>query len=76
MKKEECVGHIQKRLGSGLREYKRKQRGEKLSDGKTVGGKGRLTDKKVDSMQNYFGEAIRNNSGNKEDMFKAIFFII
>ena len=73
--KEECVGHIQKRLGSGLREYKRKKRGEKLSDGKPVGGKGRVTDKVVDKMQNYFGEAIRNNAGNKELMTKAVWAI-
>ena len=76
--KEKYVGHVQKRLGSGLRELKRKQRGTKLSDGKVIGGKGRLTDKKIerDKMQNYFGEAIRNNVGNiesKENDIWAIF---
>ena len=45
IQKEECVGHIQKRMGSGLREYKRKMRSIKLKDNKTVGGAGRLTDK-------------------------------
>ena len=25
--KEECVGHVQKRMGTGLREYKREMRG-------------------------------------------------
>ena len=66
--KEECVGHVQKRLGSGLRELKRKQGGTKLSDGKVIGGKGRLTDKTIDIMQNYFGEAIGNNVGSVESM--------
>ena len=42
IRKEECVGHIQKRMGSGLREYKRKIRSIKLSDGKDVVGSGRL----------------------------------
>lgn len=28
--------------------------------------KRRLTDKTIDQMQNYFGEAIRNNVGNIE----------
>ena len=42
IRKEECVGHIQKRMGSGLREYKRKMRSIKLSDSKGVGGSGRL----------------------------------
>ena len=43
--KEECVGHIKKRAGKGLREFKRKNKGRKLDDGKTVGGRGRLTDR-------------------------------
>ena len=42
IRKEECVGHIQKRMGSGIREYKRKMHSIKLSDGKGVGGSGRL----------------------------------
>ena len=33
--KEEFLGHIQKRMGSGLREYKRKTRLIKLSDEKS-----------------------------------------
>ena len=48
--KEECVGHVQKRLGRALREFKAKNKGKKLSDGKGIGGKGRLTDKICDKM--------------------------
>ena len=70
--KEECVGHVQKRIGSGLREFKRKCRGMKLSVGKEVGGRGRLTDKVVDKIQNYYGEAIKNNAGNLASMKSAI----
>ena len=62
--KEDCIGHIQKRMGAALRMYKNKNRGRKLSDGKTIGGKGRLTDNIVDSIQNYYGQAIRSNVGN------------
>ena len=46
--------------GSGLREYKRKMRGQKLDDNKSVGGAGRLTDAFIDRMQNNHGGAIRN----------------
>ena len=60
--KEECVGHIQKRMGSGLREYKKRMRGQKLPGGKNVGGAGRLTDAVIDRIQSNYGEAIRNNS--------------
>ena len=53
--KEEYVGHIQKRMGSGLREYKRKMRSIKLSDGKGVSDAGRLTDHLIDKIQNNYG---------------------
>ena len=35
--KEECVGHIQKRLGTALRQLKLRMRETKLADGKKVG---------------------------------------
>ena len=73
--KEECVGHVQKRMGTGLRECKRKIRGKKFSDDKTVGGVGRLTDQIIDKIQNYDGQAIRNNSGDKESMENDIWVI-
>lgn len=40
--KEECVGHVQKRLGTDLRKYENDMKSKKVSDGKSVGGKGRL----------------------------------
>ena len=46
--KEECNGHVQKRMGGGLRELKLKRTGHKVSDGKDVGGAGRLTDAMID----------------------------
>ena len=75
IRKEECVGHIQKRMGSGLREYKRKKRGLKLADGLSVGGRGRLVDKLIDKIQNYYGEAIRNNANDLDGMVNAIWAI-
>ncbi|XP_028405772.1 uncharacterized protein LOC114528348 [Dendronephthya gigantea] len=72
IRKEECVGHVQKRLGTALRKYKNDHKGKKLSDGKSVGGKGRLTDKTIDKMQNYYGKAIRENKGNLQEMKRSI----
>lgn len=46
--KEECVGHIQKRLGTALRKYKNDRKGKKLCSGKTVGGQGCLTAEIID----------------------------
>lgn len=42
--KLECVGHVQKRMGTRLHTLKAKKKGEKLSDGKPLSGKNRLTD--------------------------------
>ena len=47
--KEDCIRHIQKRMGAALRMYRSRNRGRKLPDGKTIGGKGKLTDNIVDS---------------------------
>ena len=66
---------MQKRMGTGLREYKRKNRGRKLSDGKTVGGTNRLTDEVIDKIQNFYGQAIRNNCGDLEGMKNDIWAI-
>lgn len=61
--KLECVGHIQKRMGSRLRTLK-KQAGKKLSDRFTLGGKNRLTYAAIDTLQSYYGQAIRKNTSN------------
>ena len=44
MEKLEYVGHIQKRLGSRLGNLKNTIMKGPLADGKTLGGKGRLTE--------------------------------
>ena len=69
--KEDCIGHIKKRMGSALHTYKNKCKGTVLPDGKTVGGVGRLTDKIIDRIQTYYGYAIRHNKGNEEKIIKA-----
>jgi len=49
--KSRCVGHVDKRMGTQLRNVKKK---EKL-------GKGRLTDVLIKKLTNYYGLAIRQN---------------
>ena len=62
--KGDCVGHIQKRMGTNLHNYKKDKKGDKFADGFTVGGRGRLTKVAIDRLQNYYGAAIRNNSNS------------
>ena len=64
MEKKECIGHVQKRVGTALRKLKRENPG--------LGGKGKLTDSQIDKLQNYYGIAIRSNVGDLAGMKKAI----
>ena len=73
--KEECQGHIQKRMGHALRGLKKRHQGQKLSNGKTFDRKDRMTDNITDKIQNYYGYAIRNNSGDKKTMQNSIWAI-
>ena len=72
MVKEECVGHIQKRMGMRLRDLKSDYHGKKLKDGLKIGGAGRLTDKLIDTLQTYYGMAIRQHGDDLQGMAKAI----
>ncbi|GFU41527.1 uncharacterized protein TNCV_2792541 [Trichonephila clavipes] len=58
--KYECIGHIQKSVGTKLRKLKSKR--------KDLGGQGKLTDAFIDKLQNYYGIAIRDNVNNLQGM--------
>ena len=64
VRKLECIGHVQNRMGAALRPLRK--------DNKNAGGKGELTDKMINRLQNYYGIAIRTKIGNLENMKKAI----
>ena len=72
MEKFECVGHVQKRLGTNLRKLKTKTGNKKLSDGKTHGERGRLTLKEIDRLQICYGLAIGCNIDNLDAMKNGI----
>nr|XP_036677854.1 uncharacterized protein LOC108005992 isoform X2 [Drosophila suzukii] len=64
--KKECVGHVQKRMGSRLRKLKK--------DTKGLGGKGagKLTDKLITELTLFYGLAIRGNADSSSRMKDAI----
>lgn len=62
--KTECIGHVQKRMGTRLRECKKKNKG--------LGGKGKLTGKMIDKLTVYYGLAIRKNYESADNMRTAI----
>ena len=59
-------------MGTGLRNLRTKLKGTKLSDGKPLIGKGKLTEKIINLLQNYYGMAIRKNTKTVSEMRKAI----
>ena len=70
------MGHIQKLLGTALRQLKLRMRGTRLADEKKVGEGKRLTEKTIDQIQNHFGEAIRKNSGNSEVVQQDVWIVL
>jgi len=50
-KKLECIGHVQKRVGTRLRNLVKQHKGTKT----TLSGRGKLTEKIINSMQNFYG---------------------
>ena len=62
-------------MGSGLRALKKRSGKAPLDDGKSIGGKGRLTDKLIDSLQVYYGMAIRTNLQSTELMKNAVMLL-
>ena len=62
--KKECIGHVQKRMGTRLRNA--------IKLNSNISGKGKLTNKLITDLSKYYGMAIRNNSTNIENMRKAI----
>ncbi|XP_075550913.1 uncharacterized protein LOC142584651 [Dermacentor variabilis] len=75
IEKHECVAHVQKRMGTRLRNIKKNEKGKKLADGLPLSGKGRLTEKDIDSLQVYYGKAIRGNTDSLDNMRRAVWAI-
>lgn len=63
--KKECIGHVQKRIGTRLRNLKK--------EAKHLGGRGKLTGKLIDEMSIYYGLAIRRNIDSIDNMRKEIY---
>lgn len=71
IKKEECINHVSKRLGTALRNTVKEWR----SRGVTLGGKshGSLKEETIKKLTRYYQNAIRKNKGNVHDMKTAIY---
>lgn len=70
--KLECVAHVRKRMGTRLRNLKVKMGKSFLPDGKSIGGRGRLTKVIIDEIQTYYGLAIVRNTDSLAKMKVAV----
>ena len=59
------MGHVQKRMGTALRNLK----AQSYLMGKLFGGKGQFTETLIESLQNYYGHAIKDS---RPGMMKAV----
>lgn len=50
--------------------------GKKLADGKALNGTGRLTNARIDTIQNFYGRSIRDNKGDAKAMARATHAIL
>lgn len=69
IEKKECVGHVQKRLGTRLRNLKKTAN---LKGGKAKKGERTLTGAYIDTLASYYGKAIRENHDSIDNMKRAI----
>jgi hypothetical protein len=68
IKKEECINHVAKRMGTALRNLKKNYKpGEMHIGGK---GKGKLTDAIISKLQGYYSKAIKENIGTTVSTMK------
>ena len=73
IKKGECIGHVQKRVGANLRKLRKELPKERK---KMLFGKGKLTDASMNYIQNCYGLAIRQNTDNLYQMIKNVAAIL
>ncbi len=77
IKKLECIGHMQKRMGTNLCKLLSQYKDKDLSDGKKLSGRNRLTIERVDYLQVLYGKAIRDNAHKTaEEMSQAVMAIL
>ncbi|KAH7951743.1 hypothetical protein HPB52_012174 [Rhipicephalus sanguineus] len=69
VEKEDCSNHVQKRMGTALRNLVQKHKGD---SSERISGKGRLTGDLITKLTSYYGWALKSHSGNVDEMHKAV----
>ncbi|KAH7935669.1 hypothetical protein HPB52_011750 [Rhipicephalus sanguineus] len=69
VEKEDCSNHVQKRMGTALRNLVQKHKGD---SSERISGKGRLTGDLITKLTSYYGWALKSHSGDVDEMHKAV----
>lgn len=67
--KEDCINHVEKRMGTALRNAIAKCKG---SGAESLSGRGKLTGELVTKLTSYYGWALKSHSGDVGAMHKAV----
>ena len=73
--KHECVWHVQKRIGTALREKAKEKFVNERREHVRMRGKGQITDKTIKLLTHYYGKAIRSNTGDCAAMQDAVWVV-
>lgn len=70
--KEECINHVRKRLGTQLQKLREKSKVTTIHRKKrsTLGGRNKPTDKVLEKLPFYYGQAVWRNTGNNVEELK------
>lgn len=69
VQKEDCTNHVQKRMGTALRNVIAKHKGEGTE---SLSGKGKLTGDLVNKLTAYYSWALKSHTGDVEAMQQAV----
>lgn len=69
VQKEDCINHVQKRMGTSARHLLQTRRG---AGKQSLGGRGRLTAGLVDKLALYYGRALKSHVGDVDAMQRAV----
>ncbi|KAH7986869.1 hypothetical protein HPB49_026260 [Dermacentor silvarum] len=67
--KEDCVNHVQKLMGTALRNLVSKNKASGLQ---SLGGKGQLTADLITRLSSYYGWVLKTHKGDVDAMHKAV----
>ena len=60
------MNHVTKRMRTNLQRLVKEHKGKKLGENRSLTGKGRVTNARIDTIQNFYGRTTRDNKGITE----------